>query len=149
MVTWHLRMKLYPVKCHERATLQKLWHQTGNCSLLPMECWLLLQVIRGGLILSLKSQHIFSKISFVLFCYITGPMGNIEFCFPRISMFPLPLSWETLRSSGNKIHCSPRDQSLSVNCYLKMCLKGNQLTLHLCPSHNIPLWWIWGITKKR
>ena len=31
-----------------------------------------------------------------------GPLGNSEFCLPRISMF--------------KIHCSPRDQSLSVDC---------------------------------
>ena len=36
---------------------------------------------------------------------MTGPLGNTEFCFPRIS---------TLRFSRNKIHCSPRDQSLSV-----------------------------------
>ena len=60
----------------------------------------------------------FSKVASVLFCYITnrlmtGPLGNSEFCFPRISMFP---ERETLRFSGNKIHCSPRDQSLSVNC---------------------------------
>ena len=39
-------------------------------------------------------------------------LGYSEFCFPRISMFPSTLSWETLRFSGNKIHCSPRDQSL-------------------------------------
>ena len=45
---------------------------------------------------------------------MTGPEGNSEFCFPGISMFPLTSSWETLRFSGNKIHCSPRDQSLSV-----------------------------------
>ena len=61
----------------------------------------------------------FSKFAFVLFCYITnhlmtGPLGNSEFCFPRISMFPSTSSRETLRFSGNKIHCSPRDQSLSV-----------------------------------
>ena len=36
---------------------------------------------------------------------MTGPLGKSEFCFPRIS---------TLRFSGNKIHCSTRDQSLSV-----------------------------------
>ena len=35
----------------------------------------------------------FSKFAFVLFCYITnhlmsGLLGNSEFCFPRISMFP-------------------------------------------------------------
>ena len=72
----------------------------------------------------------FSKFAFVLFCYITnhlmtGPLGNSEFCFPRISMFPSTSSRETLRFSGNKIHCSPRDQSLSVNCYLILCLSFN------------------------
>ena len=65
----------------------------------------------------------YSKFAFVLFCYITnhlmtGPLGNSEFCFPRISMFPETKSRETLRFSGNKIHCSPRDQSLSVYCYI-------------------------------
>ena len=35
----------------------------------------------------------FSKLAFVLFCHITnhlvtGPLGNSEFCFPRISMLP-------------------------------------------------------------
>ena len=63
----------------------------------------------------------FSKLAFVLFCYTTnhlttGPLGNGEFCFPRISMFPWTSSRETLRFSGNKIHCSPRDQSLSISC---------------------------------
>ena len=48
---------------------------------------------------------------------MTVPLGNSEFCFPRISMFPSTSSRETLRFSGNKIHCSPRDQSLSVYCY--------------------------------
>ena len=61
----------------------------------------------------------FSNFAFVLFCYITnhlmtGPLGNSKFCFPRISMFPSTSSRETLRFEGNKIHCSPRDQSLSV-----------------------------------
>ena len=44
---------------------------------------------------------------------MTGPEGNSEFCFPRISMFPETKSRETLRFEGNKIQCSPRDQSLS------------------------------------
>ena len=40
----------------------------------------------------------FSNFAFVLFCYVTnhlmtGPLGNNEFCFPRISM--LRDSWET------------------------------------------------------
>ena len=73
---------------------------------------------------------------------MAGPEGNSEFCFPRISMFPetksretlrlFPLgnieilsmfpetkSRETLRFEGNKIHCSPRDQSLSDLLYSK------------------------------
>ena len=50
---------------------------------------------------------------------LTGPEGNCEFCFPRISMFPETKSRETLRFEGNKIHCSPRDQSLSDSLYSK------------------------------
>ena len=48
MVTWHLTMKLFSVKCHERATLRKLWRQTGNSSLLPAKCdrWNLRAVFR-------------------------------------------------------------------------------------------------------
>ena len=66
-----------------------------------------------------KNLTRFSKFDFVLFCFITnhlmtGPLGNSEFCFPRISVFPETKSRETLRFKGNKIHCSPRDQSLSV-----------------------------------
>ena len=50
---------------------------------------------------------------------MTGPEGNSEFCFPRISMFPETKSRETLRFEGNKIHCSPRDKSLSDLLYSK------------------------------
>ena len=49
---------------------------------------------------------------------MTGPLGNSEFCFPQISI----MSRETLRFSGNKIHCSPLDQSLSVYCELQPSL---------------------------
>ena len=38
---------------------------------------------------------------------MTGPEGNSEFCL------------RTLRFEGNKIHCSPRDQSLSDLLYSK------------------------------
>ena len=91
MVSWHLTLKLFPAKCHEQATLRKLWHQTGNSSLLPAKCWPLLHVIAEISVLS-------SNFAFALFCYITnhlmtGPLGNSEFC------------------SGDKIHCSHRDQS--------------------------------------
>ena len=50
---------------------------------------------------------------------MTGPEGNNEICFPRISMFPETKSRETLRFEGNKIHCSPRDQALSDLLYSK------------------------------
>ena len=50
---------------------------------------------------------------------MTGPEGNSEFCFPRISMFSETKSTETLRFEGNKIHCSPQDQSLSDLLYSK------------------------------
>ena len=77
----------------------------------------------------------FPKFAFVFFCYITnhlmtGPLGNSEFCFPRISMFPSTSSRETLRFSGNKIHCSPRDQSLSVKCCMKNLTVSNLSQRH-------------------
>ena len=50
---------------------------------------------------------------------MTGPEGNNEFCFLRISMFP-EMKWEeTLRFEGNNIRCSSRDQSLSDLLYSK------------------------------
>ena len=33
---------------------------------------------------------------------MTAPMGDSEFCFPQISMFPSTLSLETLRFEGKK-----------------------------------------------
>ena len=50
---------------------------------------------------------LFSKFAFVLFCYITshlmtGPLGNSEFCFPRISMFPWTSSRKKLSFSGKQ-----------------------------------------------
>ena len=129
-------MKLCPAKCHERATLRKLWRQTGNSSLLPAKCWPLLHVIAG---ISAR----FSNFAFVLFCHITnhlmtGPLGNSEFCFPRISMFPSTSSRKTLRFSGNKIHCSPRDQSLSVYRRLSPRLGDNFLVFNI-RLLNIPI----------
>ena len=61
----------------------------------------LLHVIRGSPML--ESQHVFQNL-LVLFCYITnnlmtGPLGNTEFCFPRISMFTDTISMISLISS--------------------------------------------------
>ena len=89
-------MKLFPAKCYER----KLWRRRGNSS--P-----LLHVIRAciwrwpDVVAGISAR--FPKFAFVLFCYITnhfmtGPLGNSEFCFPRISMFPrirLGKHWES------------------------------------------------------
>ena len=82
--------------------------------------------------LALESQHVFQNL--LLFCFaiiitnylMTGPLGNSEFCFPLISMFPLTNS-EIL---GKQIHCSPQDRSLSVN-YLVMLLLLMLLSLLL------------------
>ena len=49
---------------------------------------------------------------------------QLEQFFNRVSKVIRLLCWfstssrETLRFSENKIHCSPRDQSLSVNCHI-------------------------------
>ena len=67
--------------------------------------------------LSLESQRVFCFFVFLynkINNFKTGPLGNSEFCFPRISMFPETKSRETYRFGGDKIHSSPRDQSLSV-----------------------------------
>ena len=98
-----------------------------------VHCWPLLQVMAG---ISAR----FSNFAFILFCYVanhlmTGPLGNSAFCFPRISMFPSTSSRETLRFSGNKMHCSPRDQSLSDLLYSKTKQKQNLKTaLRFQPS---------------
>ena len=59
---------------------------------------------------------------------MTGPEGNSELCFPRISMFPETKSKETLRFEGNTIHCSLRDQSLSDLLHSKTKQKQNLKT---------------------
>ena len=67
-------MKLFTAKCHERATLQKLWCGMGNSSLLPVKCWPLLHVIRACCwrwpdIVARISAHS-SKLAFVFIFYI-------------------------------------------------------------------------------
>ena len=60
----------------------------------------------------------FSKFAFVLFCHIpnhlmSGPLGNSEFLSLESRRFP----WlrGNIEILGKQSHCSPRDQSLSVN----------------------------------
>ena len=137
---------------HERATLRKLWRQTGNSSLLPGQqftadrcCTWWLESQRGFQILLLFCFAIYTDITNHL---MTGPEGNSEFCFPRISMFPSTSSRETLRFSGNKIHCSPRDQPLSVYCYIAgihWLVHGHMTSNNETVSRQMP--WVGNIAK--
>ena len=58
--------------------------------------------------LSLESQRVSQNITNHL---MTGPLGHSEL-FPSNLNVSLHFVSETLRFSGNKIHCSPRDSSL-------------------------------------
>ena len=90
---------------------------------------------------TLKHIYFLSKCSFYYFYVLlhvidrsnnkhlmTGPEGNSEFCFLRISMFPETKLRETLRFEGNKIRFSPRDQSLSDLLHSKNKTKANLKT---------------------
>ena len=95
--------------------LRKLRRQTGNSSLLPAKCWPLLHVIRAcswrwpDAVARISPR--FSKFAFVLFCFITnhlmtGPLGNSEFYFPRISTNTEILGQQnSLFPSGPVIKC--------------------------------------------
>ena len=50
---------------------------------------------------------------------VTGPEGNSEFCFPRISMFPETKSRETLRF---KVHCSGNKRQLYTITVAYLCV---------------------------
>ena len=108
MVTWHLTMKLFPAKCHERATLQKLWRQTGNSSLLPGQqftvdccCKWWLESQRGFQILLLSFVLLYNKSlndwslgeQWILFpsnlnISLDFVSGNIEILGKQNSLFP-------------------------------------------------------------
>ena len=98
----------YDVK---RETVHCYPQNVGRC------CMWSERTVEVGVLLLLASQCVFQNLllflSRELFCYITnhfGPLGTVYFvslvsqCFLRLK----------LRFLWNKIHCSPRDQSLSV-----------------------------------
>ena len=74
MVTWHLSMKLFPTKCHERATLQKLWRQSENSSLFPVNSSLLTAVARDGWNLSAVFKF--------CFCFVLLYNKSLHDCSP-------------------------------------------------------------------
>ena len=130
LYSWHFSrysaLNHWLVHCHmtsnnETVSRQMPWAgniaktMTSNRKQFPATHEMLTAVARH---LSIAWLFVFHRLTHLLY-YITnhlmtGPLGNSEFCFPWISMFPSTSSRETLRFSGNKIHCSPRDQSLSV-----------------------------------
>ena len=124
LVHGHMTSNNETVSCQMpwAGNITKTMTSNGKQFTVTCTCEMLTAVVRGQRwpdVAEISAR--FSKFAFVLFCYIcitnhlmTGPLGNSEFCFPQISMFPLTSSRETLRFSGNKIHCSPCDQSLSV-----------------------------------
>ena len=122
MVTCHQTMKLFPAKCPERATLRKLWRQTGNSSLLPTKCWPLLHVIRAC---SWRWPDVAAWISerfskFACFVLLYDKLLHDWSLGKRWILFPSNFNVFLDFVSGNiellGKHCFSRDQSLSVNC---------------------------------
>ena len=66
----------------------------------------------------------------------------------RFSRYSAPIHWlvhghmtlsqETLRFSGNKIHCSPQDQSLSVKCWIfsRKCIQVIPMFVQYSQKNN-------------
>ena len=107
IVTWHLErtMKLFPAKCHERATLRKLWRQTGNTVTREM----LTAVAHYLSVMWLFVFHRFDPYALLYnksLIIMTCPLGNSEFCFP----------WISLRFKGNKIQNSLFPSGPVIKC---------------------------------
>ena len=108
MVTWHLTMKLFPAKCHERATLRKLWRQTGNSSVRCCTWWL-------------ESQRSFQ----ICFCFVLlynkslndWSLGEQWILFPLNLNVSLDFVSGNIEILGKQNSLFPRDQSLSVYCF--------------------------------
>ena len=97
MVTWHLTIKLFPAKCHERATLRKIYdvkQETVHCYLRNVDCCCTWSEVAWC------CRWYLSAFFKICFCFVL-PRGTVNF-----------VSLESF--SGNEIHCSSRDQSLSV-----------------------------------
>ena len=91
----------------------------------------------GSLMLSLESQWVFQNL--LLFLHWIDPFALL---YNRSHNGPLVRARETLRFKGNKMQCSPRNQSLSVKCMcsnsisdpLMRLAKENELhRKHTCP----------------
>ena len=87
----------------------------------------------------------FSKFAFVLFCYITNHVVALSSRVnPVCQQYSASwMHWETLRFSGNKIHCSPRDQSLSVNYNKPLSSRVNPVCQTITHHVNVLLSVLW------
>ena len=111
-------MKLFPAKCHERATLRKLWRQTGNSSLLPGQqftvdccCKWWLESQRGFQILLLSFVLLYNK------SLNDWSLGEQWILFPSNLNVSLDFVSGNIEILGKQNSLFPRDQSLSVYCY--------------------------------
>ena len=99
MITGHLtNMKLFTATCHEPATLQKNYRDVHGKQFTAVTHKILSAVAPDQSVYRRWPDAVvagisapFSKFAFVLFCYttnhfMTGPLGQDEFCFPRISI---------------------------------------------------------------
>ena len=113
-------MKLFPAKCHEWATLRKLWRQMENSSLFPVNSSLLTTVARDGWNLSTVFKFCFCFVLLYNKSLNDWSLGEQWILFPS----NLNVSWDEVEGNiefeGNKIHSSPRDQSLSVYCLIPL-----------------------------
>ena len=64
---------------------------------------------------------------------MTGPLGNSEFCFPRISMFPETKSRETLRFEGNKTKFENRAEIPAITCNSGQQCTVDRVTVNCFP----------------
>ena len=142
-------MKLFPAKCHERATLRKLWRQMGNSSLLPAKCWPLLHVIRAcswrwpDVVAGISAR--FSKLPFFFVLLYNKSLNDWSFgkqwiLFPSNLNVSLDFVSGNIEILGKKICCSPQDQSLSVYyCPLIEALQTQSCML--CVSSPVAMSW--------
>ena len=81
------------------------WRQTENSSLLPAKCWPLLQVIGGGLMLSLESQRVFQNLLLFFFLCNNKSLNDWSLGEQRI-LFPSNLNVSLDFVSGNSLYPS-------------------------------------------
>ena len=140
MVTWHLIIKTVAAKCHCESYDVK--QETGHCYLRNVDYCYKWSEVAWCCHWNLNT---FVKICFNLFCYmtnhlITGPLGNSEFCFPLISMFPLT-NIEILGKQNVVGFLQHFELESPSNCKVNSC----DCTDEQWFCYKL-LWWVLGLT---